>query len=358
MKNLTLILTDNCNQSCSYCFQVKGTSRMKFEVAKKAVDYFVRNSNDDPEVHFYGGEPFLEFELMKPIVEYAKRRFQEKGSMPRFTVTTNGTLLDDSRTRYCHENGVNITLSIDGVKQAHEIGRGSGSFARIEKVLSLFKRYPDILLKTVSVITPKNVKYLFESVSFLVDLGVNELQLTFQYDHEWNRGELDVLRDQYKKAYDLLMVQKTQGAKIRFNEVRPPNPLKPVFQCSAGKEGVVVTPEGLLYGCIMLIPWSKRAVELDITDHFAGLCLGHIDKINSKIFNKRLKQAYSDKRLSGQYFRHTSTAHCSTCEYLSLCSVCPASSMIYYDDPLLVPDWICEIKKIIFNISKKFWDNL
>ena len=355
MKHLTLVLTNACNQDCSYCYQQRNSSRMEFNVAKEAVDYYVRNYSEEPEMTFYGGEPFLEYDLMRRIIEYSQKQWEKSNTSPRFSVTTNGTLLDREKIEYCRDSNVHLMLSVDGIEQAHEIGRGKGSFQKVQDVMYIIKEYPELSLSTVSVVTPMNVKYLSESVRFLVEQGVDRLLLTFQLDEGWNPDELRAFREEYEKAYTYLILNKRKGGKAEFDEYGPPDPLKSVFQCSAGDGVIVVTPEGELYSCLELIPWSRKAVEMNTIDHFAGLSLGHITDLGSKKVEKRREAIRTDERLIGQYFRHTTKEQCGNCDYIELCGVCPVAGMIYSDDPCFVPDWICSIKKIVIDVASKFW---
>jgi len=153
MIGITLIVTYACNQHCSYCYQIKNTLKMEFETARKTIDYFYDNDNGEIVINFYGGEPFLEFDLMKQVRDYSIRQYKKKNGKSRFTVTTNGILLNRKNLLYCYHNGIELYLSIDGIKQAHEIGRGAGSFTKIKEVLSLYQSLPLIPLKIISVIT-------------------------------------------------------------------------------------------------------------------------------------------------------------------------------------------------------------
>lgn len=328
---------------------------MEFGMAKEALDYYFDNSGEAPEIHLYGGEPFLEYELMRRIIDYSQKQCKKRNRSPSFRVTTNGTLLDKEKVEYCRDSNVSLLLSIDGIRQAHEIGRGIGTFKRVQDILHIIKEYPEMSLSTVSVVTPENVKYLSESVWFLVEQEVDRLRLTFQLDERWNPDELCVLREEYEKAYTYLILNKRKGGKTEFDEYGSPSPLKPIFQCDGGDGIIIVTPEGELYSCLELIPWSRKAVQMNTIDHFAGLSLGRINDLGSKKVERKREAIRTDKRLSGQYFRHTSDTQCRDCDYIEICGVCPVAGMIYSDDPCFVPDWICSIKKIVMNVTSKFW---
>ena len=350
---ITFVLTYRCNLNCSYCYQVRNEGSMDFMTAKSTIDYFCDQDDRHVVINFYGGEPFLEFDLMKRIVRYATERYKTKNIRPDFTVTTNGTLLDEKKVMFCIHHGVKIYLSIDGTKQAHELGRGQGSFSEMKRILALFRDFHDFPLNVCSLITPDNVRFLFQSVKYLVSLGTAELRLNFDYDREWEKESLESLTQQYRKAYRYLVQYKAQGSEISFKEFRPPDLLQPVFQCGAGRNRFSVTPSGDLYGCSVLIPWSKRSVEKRTTNNFSNFCLGHISTLSKETLKIRLNILFSDDRLSGQYFRYTNREKCVNCDYIMQCGICPVHSLINSEDVFLVPIWVCEIQKILFKIGRE-----
>jgi uncharacterized protein len=156
MKQLILQVTQQCNLRCEYCVysgiydrnRTHSNQRMTFETAKKAIDFFLERSWELTEINisFYGGEPLLEFDLIKQCVEYTKS--QTEGKRIRFNITTNGTLLSDSTVDYLVENNFYLSISLDGSQEEHDVNRkfinGDGSFDTIiENIKRTKKRYPE-----------------------------------------------------------------------------------------------------------------------------------------------------------------------------------------------------------------------
>lgn len=156
MQQLTLQVTQQCNLRCEYCAysgiyennRTHSSKRMSFETAKAAIDLFLSHNNSLSEVviGFYGGEPLLEFKLIKECVNYAKQKVE--GKRLRFNMTTNGTLLSDDVVDFLAENEFLLSVSLDGSKEEHDINRkfldGRGSFdVVVENVKRLCNRYPD-----------------------------------------------------------------------------------------------------------------------------------------------------------------------------------------------------------------------
>ena len=142
VKALCLHIAHTCNLNCSYCFASQGKYHgeravMSFEVGKRALDFLVENSGTrrNLEVDFFGGEPLLNFQVVKDLVAYARSIEKEKGKNFRFTLTTNGVLIDDDVIDFANRECHNVVLSLDGRKEIHDRFRvdyaGNGSYDRI-----------------------------------------------------------------------------------------------------------------------------------------------------------------------------------------------------------------------------------
>lgn len=171
LSHITLQVTQQCNLNCEYCVysgsyynRHHSDKRMKWETAKKAIDYLIKNSQDSDQIaiSFYGGEPLIEFELIKKCVVYAEREVEGKRVL--FNFTTNGTLLTDEIISFLVEHNISILVSLDGSKSVHDKHRkfidGTGSFEVIMKNLSKIKKdYSEYYGKRVSfntVLDPAN----------------------------------------------------------------------------------------------------------------------------------------------------------------------------------------------------------
>lgn len=157
LSKITLQLTQQCNFRCNYCIYSEDHNKMQrshsnkkmdFTVAKKAVDFLWEHSIDSPDVNigFYGGEPLLEFDLIKRIIEYSKKIFY--GKTITYSITTNGSLLESDVVDYLVENGVSLMISLDGPKSIHDSNRhfanGRGTYDDVmEKIRRIKERHPD-----------------------------------------------------------------------------------------------------------------------------------------------------------------------------------------------------------------------
>ena len=148
IKAMCLHIAHDCNLRCEYCFAStgdfgKGRKLMSFETGKKAIDFLLEKSGDreNLELDFFGGEPLLNFEVVKQIVEYARSKEKDYGKRFRFTITTNGVLLDDDKIDFINKEMSNVVLSIDGRKEVNDKVRkrvdGTGCY---DSILPKFKR--------------------------------------------------------------------------------------------------------------------------------------------------------------------------------------------------------------------------
>lgn len=168
IQQLTLQVTQQCNLRCEYCAysgnyksnRTHSNQRMSLEIAKKAIDFFMERNGElaDVTIGFYGGEPLLEFELIKQCVEYAKSLTE--GKRIRFIMTTNGTLLSDSVVDYLVENNFLLSISLDGSKAEHDVNRkfinSKGSFdIIIDNINKIKKKYPGFN-KNITILTTVN----------------------------------------------------------------------------------------------------------------------------------------------------------------------------------------------------------
>ncbi|MBQ7012108.1 MAG: thioether cross-link-forming SCIFF peptide maturase, partial [Clostridia bacterium] len=188
VKALCLHIAHTCNLNCSYCFASQGKYHgeravMSFEVGKRALDFLVENSGTrhNLEVDFFGGEPLMNFDVVKQLVAYARSIEKEKGKNFRFTLTTNGVLIDDDVIDFANRECSNVVLSLDGRKEIHDRFRvdyaGNGSW---EKIVPKFQKLvearggKDYYMR--GTFTHANPDFL-KDLKVMLDLGFNELSM-------------------------------------------------------------------------------------------------------------------------------------------------------------------------------------
>lgn len=270
VKAMCLHVAHDCNLRCRYCFAETGSYEgprglMSAEVGKKAIDYLINASahRKNLEVDFFGGEPLLNFDVVKEIVRYARSREKETGKNFRFTITTNGLLLDEDKKEFINAEMGNIVLSIDGRKETNDAMRcridGTGSYdAIVGKFLDMAESRNQDNYYVRGTFTRKNLDFK-EDVLHLADLGFKQISVEPvvsdpAMDYTLREEDLPVLYEQYESLAAEYVKRKAEGRGFNFfhfmvDLTGGPCILKRLSGCGAGHEYVAVAPNGDLYPC-------------------------------------------------------------------------------------------------------------
>ena len=278
VKALCLHIAHTCNLNCDYCFASQGKYHgeravMSFEVGKRALDFLVENSGSrrNLEVDFFGGEPLMNFDVVKELVAYARSIEKEKNKNFRFTLTTNGVLIDDDVIDFANREMSNVVLSLDGRKEIHDRHRvdyaGNGSWERIvPKFQRLVESRGGKNYYMRGTFTHENPDFL-EDIKVMLDLGFNELSMEpvvcAEGDPaELTREDLPIVLDQYEKLAELMIEREREGRPFTFYHYMidltgGPCIYKRISGCGSGTEYMAVTPWGDLYPCHQFVGEEK-----------------------------------------------------------------------------------------------------
>lgn len=270
IKALCLHVAHTCNLACSYCFAKQGNfsgeeAIMSFETGKRALDFLIENSGDrhNLEVDFFGGEPLLNWEVVKDLVKYARSIEKDAGKNFRFTLTTNGVNINDDVIDFCNEEMQNVVLSLDGRKEVHDKFRvtpnGKGSYDLIvPKFQEFVKRRGDKDYYMRGTFTKNNTDFL-QDIIHMADLGFTELSMepvvTAPGDPSGlSEEDLPVIYEQYEKLALEMLDRKKNGNPFTFYHYMidltgGPCIYKRISGCGAGTEYLAVTPWGDLFPC-------------------------------------------------------------------------------------------------------------
>lgn len=270
VKALCLHIAHDCNLACKYCFAEEGEyhgrrALMSFEVGKAALDFLIANSGErrNLEVDFFGGEPLLNFDVVKQLVAYGREQEKIHNKNFRFTLTTNGVLLDDDVMEFANKEMANVVLSIDGRKEIHDLMRpfrkGAGSY---DLIVPKFKKLADSRNQeryyVRGTFTRNNLDFA-EDVKHLADLGFKQISVEPVVakdtdDYALREEDLPGLFEQYDKlAADMV---RRAGTDEDFNFFHfmidlegGPCVAKRLSGCGSGTEYLAVTPWGDFYPC-------------------------------------------------------------------------------------------------------------
>ena len=278
VKALCLHIAHTCNLNCSYCFASQGKYHgdravMSFEVGKRALDFLIENSGSrrNLEVDFFGGEPLMNFDVVKQLVAYARSIEKEKNKNFRFTLTTNGVLIDDDVIEFANKEMSNVVLSLDGRKEVHDRFRvdynGNGSWEKIvPKFQKLVKARDGKNYYMRGTFTHNNPDFL-EDIKTMLDLGFSELSMEpvvcgKDDPARLTEEDLKVVFEQYEELAKLMIKRDKEGKPFTFYHYMidlkgGPCIYKRISGCGAGTEYMAVTPWGDLYPCHQFVGDEK-----------------------------------------------------------------------------------------------------
>ncbi len=270
IKALCLHVAHTCNLNCEYCFAAQGKyhgerALMSFEVGKRALDVLVENSGTrhNLEVDFFGGEPLMNFDVVKRLVEYARSIENEKGKHFRFTLTTNGMLIDDDVIDFANREMDNVVLSLDGRREVNDRFRktagGQGSF---DVIVPKFQKFVNArgdksyyMRGTFTHFNPDFTK----DIQTMLDLGFNELSMEPVVcppadAYALTEEDKQTVLKEYEKLADMMLEREKQGKPFTFYHYMldlegGPCIYKRISGCGSGTEYLAVTPTGELYPC-------------------------------------------------------------------------------------------------------------
>ena len=278
VKALCLHVAHTCNLNCAYCFASQGKYHgeravMSFEVGKQALDFLIANSGSrrNLEVDFFGGEPLMNFQVVKDLVAYARGIEKEHNKNFRFTLTTNGLLIDEDVIDFANREMSNVVLSLDGRKEIHDRYRvdyaGKGSWERIvPKFQKLVAARGGKNYYMRGTFTHANPDFL-KDIQQMLDLGFTELSMEPVVcapgdPSALTEEDFPVVCEQYEKLAELMLRRDKEGKPFTFYHYMldlsgGPCIYKRISGCGSGTEYMAVTPWGDLYPCHQFVGDEK-----------------------------------------------------------------------------------------------------
>lgn len=280
VKALCLHIAHDCNLACQYCFAEEGEyhgrrALMSFEVGKKALDFLVANSGNrrNLEVDFFGGEPLMNFQVVKDLVAYGRELEKTADKHFRFTITTNGVLLNDEIMEFCNAQMDNVVMSLDGRKEVHDRMRpsrnGKGSYDLIVPKFQKFAAQRKALGKQYYIrgtFTHYNLDFAQDVLHF-ADLGFDQLSMEpvvapADAPYAIRSEDIPVICEQYDVLAREMLKREKEGRGFTFFHFMidlsgGPCVYKRLSGCGSGTEYLAVTPWGDLYPCHQFVGNEK-----------------------------------------------------------------------------------------------------
>ncbi|HHW46464.1 MAG TPA: thioether cross-link-forming SCIFF peptide maturase [Clostridiales bacterium] len=343
IKSMCLNVSHDCNLRCEYCFAAKGDfgkgrCLMSAETGKRAIEFLLEHSKGrrNLEVDFFGGEPLMNFDVVKQVVEYARSKEAEYNKNFRFTLTTNGLLLDDEKIDYINREMYNVVLSIDGRKEINDKLRvtpsGKGSYDIIVRKYQQLVKNRDKDYYVRGTFTKYNLDFA-DDVLHLYELGFNQISIEPvvsdpNLDFSLQEEDLDKIFDEYERLAKEILKLKKNKKPINFFHFfidlnAGPCAVKRLRGCSCGNEYIAVTPNGDIYPC----------------HQFVGMDDWKMGNINYGSFNFNMKKEFSSINIYRK-------EECKNCWAKFYCSGgCSANNLQYQGDILNPHKLSCELEK-------------
>ena len=343
VKAMCLNIAHDCNLRCKYCFAStgdfgKGRKLMSFETGNHAIDFLLENSGDRPnlELDFFGGEPLMNFDVVKQIVKYARSREAEFGKKFRFTITTNGLLLDDDKIDFINKEMSNVVLSIDGRKEVNDYFRvrvdGTGCY---DKILPMFKKLVagrgDKEYYVRGTFTNRNLDFS-EDVFSLYNEGFDQISVEpvvgDSDEYALTEKDLPTVFKEYENLANRIIENEKKGGKFNFFHFmldldQGPCAIKRLRGCGCGNDYVAITPDGDIYPC----------------HQFVGIDEYKMGNIDEGTFNQEMKADFAKAHVY-------SKEECTKCWAKFYCSGgCNANNYQYMGDIRKAHKLSCQLEK-------------
>ena len=365
-KNITFIVTKDCQLACKYCYLVgkNEEERMVWSVAKKAIDYILRNEDFFTEESviwdFIGGEPFLEIDLIDRICDYIKSEMYRLNhhwfNSYRFSFSTNGINYDSEPVqRFIRKNHTHLSIgvTIDGTKRKHDLNRiwkgdgpEKGSYEDVARNIPLWlSQFPFGATKVT--ISSADIPYICESVLHLYDLGIREVNINVVFEDVWKEGDDRLFEEQLIRLADAII----DGGYYRdyacsfYNETIG-KPLDPAVDnqnwCGAGRM-LAIDAQGNFYPCTRFAAYSLRSKQPII-----------IGNVNDGIDQNRLRPFLTLDRTT------QSPQKCIDCEVASGCAWCQGENYDAADTDTVYQrsTAICKMHKARVRANNYYWNKL
>jgi len=367
LSGLSLQVTDACNLACSYCyFREKAPITISADTITKALNLLECESTAGRSWHinFFGGEPTLFPHLIESIAEQTQQRASRSGKATTFSMTTNGTRFDDDMLALAKAYKINTLLSLDGNKKAHDAFRvyhsGKGSFDDIIKNLARLKSADGFSVRmTISV---RSVPYLAESISELVELGIDSIATSVVAEDTWTEADYERFGEEWLKVAALTLNYRLRGKRLRVKGLSTDYGIESQckshseYGCGAATSFLFVDAKGDLYPCHRYPGYFNKSPRVRLGTVFTG-----IDREKRARYVAANKA--SAKRGCSSFIHPTvSSGPCNQCAIQAACGgACMAINENATGDPTRPPPVLGRIKQIMLAVQDQvdtYWQDV
>jgi sulfatase maturation enzyme AslB (radical SAM superfamily) len=350
---LTLLLTNHCNMNCSYCYQrVREPRSMEWRTAEAAVDLLLSIGDGAVDLTFYGGEPLLEFDLLRRTVEQLERARGERPA--RYWLVTNGVLITDEIEDFLEEFDIRVQISFDGVPAAQRL-REAGSFEALEGVLESMRRtHSTYFGRSVEVsitVLPDAIPFLADSVEHFLNKGVREIDMTpvITPVPGWTDERIGELEAQFERilASSIEHFERTGKVPLKLysgeGAFTGPGVTSRAMCEIVGANSWAVDVDGTVSGCVLFAPSVQACASELLQECRPVMVVGTVyDQQISTRMSAFGEEAGRLPLVSAKEEKYSSYRRCADCRFLGVCVTCPVSiGFAAAADCHRIPDYYC-----------------
>jgi len=368
IRSILPIVTARCNLSCSYCYQrARKPRRMDWGTLRSSLDWALERAGPDLNVVFLGGEPLLEFPLIRQAVKHIGEKCRADHRV-HFSISTNGTLLEEGMTRFLEKHRFDTQLSFDGIAEAQEL-RAKGTFAVLDRLLDRLRvEHPRFYLEdlTISItLVPPAIPFLADSVRYLIDKHCRRIAIAppITSHPAWSDNCVDQLDRQFSRLSDISFdhFRRTNRVPVllfRGERRKTRRRFKHSAMCGVMRGTTpAVDVDGQVYGCALLAasfqkfdsPLLRRLQEV--------MKIGAIGDLRfDERFHQYLEATRREEILNRKEDKFASYGRCGDCSYFDDCSICPVSigHISGNRDPARIPDFACAFNRTALKHRESF----
>ena len=343
--NYTFHLTEKCNLNCKYCYEKnKGTLELTFDDIKNIMDIEVKNKSKSCVITFFGGEPLIKKDLIYETINYAKKLEKENDIKFLYSITTNGTLIDDEFIKIAKQNNFLIGYSLDGKEETQNKNRVTHSG---EETFNIVSENAKKLIKNIKklvampVITKNNYMNMAENAKFLFDLGFKYVNCAFDYTADWDDEDLEPLKKEYEKLANLYYEKSKNGD--NFYLLPFDNKITDYIQenncndeCMLAIKHVNIGINKKIYPCMQFVGIDEYEI--------GNTTIGIDEEKKKKLKNKLIPQEFEA---------------CKECAINKRCKhTCGCLNLLTTKNPLTTSPLVCETERMFIEISDKLAEKL
>lgn len=351
VRSISMDLTEHCNLACSYCFTQSDHSKrvMSREMGERILSWIIPQGPPDVtfECSWWGGEPLLEYNLIKHLLPFAREIAKQHNRRITFGGTTNGILYTPEKVEWLAQNESAMLVSLDGIQPAHDCARktksGKGSWKTVDKNLrAALKIFPGQRIR--SSLSVENLPYFFESVVYFIeDLGLHNIAFSPVYEGNWDDAAFELLEEQFTKIIDFMILRSKQGTPFIIKHINDGALIGDNLQnkqnpCGAGNGYVGFSYDGFIFPCHRFNKHGLSSEERARLPHVIGVPVGDTFQWVNQDFRKTMVE-----------FLDIPPVPCPGCEIYrkSTCNGnCYAVNYDLTGHIKKVPDFICRFQHV------------